>query len=588
MKQHHESCRKPKDKANRQGKARQKSHKADIDCRHGFPRPLVPKARFTEDGRIELPRASHWVNNYNPYFLAALRCNHDIKHMWGTDTNQMTVLVYMTNYMTKIQRNLLNTMPLVQVSDCFPVLKFGRCVKSPKKICLFWQAALEKWEKYKPKTQADNGWQARTVLVKVHNQLQRDVELSMQTVVSSLADYPERYVSHIPTMFIFKPFLDFIEADDQLRGHDEVYTSETATASTTSESFAVCGNGNNLSISNLRLDYAMRPDGLDNCSLYDFRMCWEKCKLKGNGSTARAAEDWTADAKDREMDEPVEPNQDDAASPICSPVFHFRKQHTQHTTFGMHFRYDHDSRIVVLKGPWVMSRRANESKFARQILLMFKPFRDVSELRKRTQTWVEALEEFEKTASARVKFYISNMEAIALRRSAWEADIAEKYPDTPVKPERRSSDVDDDSLHMADENENSCEDTDDDDSMNDAYGHCLLFDPSGPDQVSLSATYEAGLLAKVFDFTTAQAIRAPPDRHTDMHDEAESRADTWFRTPTTAESKKLDSWLDDVQRQRADILEGKAPGLRIPSWDPLVIHVLCYDVQAMMVRHWMR
>ena len=60
-----------------------------------------------------LRRLSHWINNFNPYFLAALRCNHD---MWGSDTHIMTVIVYMTNYMTKIQRRLLSTVMLVQVS----------------------------------------------------------------------------------------------------------------------------------------------------------------------------------------------------------------------------------------------------------------------------------------------------------------------------------------------------------------------------------------------------------------------------------------------------------------------------------------
>ena len=80
--------------AQAQGKA--KENDAEIDCRHGFPRPLIEKAHFASDGCIQLRRLSHWINNFNPYFLAALRCNHDIKHLWGTDTNIMTVVVYCT------------------------------------------------------------------------------------------------------------------------------------------------------------------------------------------------------------------------------------------------------------------------------------------------------------------------------------------------------------------------------------------------------------------------------------------------------------------------------------------------------------
>ena len=117
------------------------------------------------------------------------------------------------------------------------------------------------------------------MLMKVQNQLQRDVELSMQTVVSCLAGYPERYVSHSPATLCFKPFIDCIDADDQARGHVEILRPEDSLQGTpATESFSVQGHGKHVTVSNLRLDYALRPDGLDNCSLYDFRLCWEKCK----------------------------------------------------------------------------------------------------------------------------------------------------------------------------------------------------------------------------------------------------------------------------------------------------------------------
>jgi hypothetical protein len=134
MKNHHESCRKASDKEKLQKlrrKSKAKEREEEIDCRHGFPRPLVETAHFAGDGCIQLRRLSHWINNFNPYFLAALRCNHDIKHLWGTDTNIMTVVVYCTNYMTKVQRRLLSTVMLVQVrfqqaariTSCFSAAK---------------------------------------------------------------------------------------------------------------------------------------------------------------------------------------------------------------------------------------------------------------------------------------------------------------------------------------------------------------------------------------------------------------------------------------------------------------------------------
>jgi len=76
----------------------------------------VEQAQFTSDGRIALRRMSHWINGFNPWFLAALRCNHDIKHMWGNYVDQLAALFYMTNYMTKQNKKLLNMFPLIEAA----------------------------------------------------------------------------------------------------------------------------------------------------------------------------------------------------------------------------------------------------------------------------------------------------------------------------------------------------------------------------------------------------------------------------------------------------------------------------------------
>jgi hypothetical protein len=84
-------------------------------CRMGFPHALCSHAHFDEHGDIHLRRRDHWVNNFNPFWLLALRCNHDLKSMWGTGTKIMAALMYCTNYMSKLNKKLLNTLMLVQV-----------------------------------------------------------------------------------------------------------------------------------------------------------------------------------------------------------------------------------------------------------------------------------------------------------------------------------------------------------------------------------------------------------------------------------------------------------------------------------------
>lgn len=51
-------------------------------------------------------------------------------------------------------------------------------------------------------------------------------------------------------------------------------------------------------------------------------------------------------------------------------------------------------------------------KFAKIVLILFKPFSDISELRPDEMTWTEALRLFEENASARILRYIENIQAV--------------------------------------------------------------------------------------------------------------------------------------------------------------------------------
>ena len=171
----------------------------------------------------------------------------------------------------------------------------------------------------------------------------------------------------------------------------------------------------------------------------------------------------------------------------------------------------------------------------------------------------EALEEFEKTASPRIKFYINNLETIDERRSAWEADIASKHPDETVKRKERKP-ADDDSLDVPEEQDEYDIDSDgDEEDADETDANCLRFDPSNSSSSKhLTNTYEAGLLARVLDFTTADAVRAPSNRESGMPD-ADSdflRPGSWF---TQRDSDTVQAWSKEIVQQRADFLAGAKP-----------------------------
>ena len=127
----------------------------------------------------------------------------------------------------------------------------------------------------------------KIVIEMVHNQLQRDVELSLQTVVACLAGYPERYVSHIPVLLLLQPFVDWVESED---AKQELPELPVHPAHRDTESFGIMSGklAGQVTISNQRMDYCLRPAGLNGCCLYDFRMCWDKVNL----SKRHTARDW--------------------------------------------------------------------------------------------------------------------------------------------------------------------------------------------------------------------------------------------------------------------------------------------------------
>ena len=398
-------------------------------CRFGFPCPLCDKAHFDSEGNIVLRRRHHWCGSYNPWLLAALCCNHDIKTMWGHGTKHMAVIMYITNYVTKLQLRLLSQLPLVGSSvTWFREQRSKLLAATPEH-------------------------RSRALLLSVHLHLQRDIELSMQSVVHTLAGYQERYVSHKPVTLCTASFLSGLEQYDAERGifeceYDTPGDGVDGDSKKKSENFmlahhTVVQDGESKQdikqtfAWNQRLDYQLRPDGVDNCCVYDFFTCWSKRKRRTcSAALAQLADNDGDDAGEVDTlavdDEAPELEEIDAEA-----LFEFREGHPQRQQWGMQFRRDHASVIATIFGPMVHNRVRSASRFARNMLLLFKPFRDFGDLRADGQTWKEAFAEFELTAPPRIQRYINNFESLDNHKRAWETDMQQR--ELELQRERRSA-----------------------------------------------------------------------------------------------------------------------------------------------------
>ena len=84
------------------------------ECRFDYPRELVPKSRI-EGNVIKLKRTNEMINNYNPFLMTCVRCNHDIKFILSGKDGK-NIAFYVTNYATKSQLSTHNMVPLIAAS----------------------------------------------------------------------------------------------------------------------------------------------------------------------------------------------------------------------------------------------------------------------------------------------------------------------------------------------------------------------------------------------------------------------------------------------------------------------------------------
>ena len=275
-------------------------------CRFDKPGKLNEKPHFDSDGNAVLRRRHHWCGSYNPWLLAALRCNHDVTPMWGFGTRHMAVIMYITNYITKLNQKLLSQLPLIE-------------------------AAVKLFQKWKDPDQTAEQ-QSRSLLLKVHSHLQRDVELSLHSVVHTLAGFKERYVSHKPIKLCTTSFLSCLEQDDAQRGHFEC-EYELNTGASKYERFRVTHTQDARAfVSNQRLDYQFRPVTLDNCCLYDFICCWFKQKRPPASKTD------LAESVEPDEEQPDEQELADHFQALdVHGLFEFAKDHPQREEWGLKF-----------------------------------------------------------------------------------------------------------------------------------------------------------------------------------------------------------------------------------------------------------
>ena len=140
-------------------------------CRMRFPRKIVAESEIDAvTGTISMKRSHEWMNNFNEWIISACRSNMDIKFVWsGSDAKALAY--YVTDYVTKSSLSFHDSLALmVKVTKDFDK---------------------------KPSSLPDNIHErSRRLLLKMHNTIASQQELSGVQVASYILNFPDHYTTH--------------------------------------------------------------------------------------------------------------------------------------------------------------------------------------------------------------------------------------------------------------------------------------------------------------------------------------------------------------------------------------------------------
>jgi hypothetical protein len=374
----------------------------DLDENNYVPETVID----SNTGEITYRVLQGLINNYNPTILEAVRCNMDIKFI-GSGLSAKGILYYITDYITK----------------------------SPLKTEVGYaaiQKAIERlYEKIQEQPMSSSD-RARTLLVKCANQLVAKQQLSAPQVASYLCDYGDHYSSHrFKPLFwtSFESYVDKLTPPSNRGGstRSEQDTSGDATDEDWNEDVPL--DEEDLQQDEVLLgktdddrgletqpsqctDYLLRGKGFESISLWDFVAGVNKNSLRRMKCDSPTA--YQRLLYDEERDEDDEDDDDESSLiPSRSSVKNFFLQnHPQSKSHALHSRR---IRLVPVPiGPALPRRDRPDmyERYCKLMLIFFKPWRNLSDLKEGQDTWELAFNNFRDSAEERVLRVIENMQRL--------------------------------------------------------------------------------------------------------------------------------------------------------------------------------
>jgi hypothetical protein len=403
-----------------------------------------------ETGELCLRCLDGLVNNFNAIILAAIRCNMDLKFI-GSGASAKAILYYITDYIMKTQLKSHVAFAALELA----VRKLGDYDPLADDITVRAKRMLQKCAYAMISHQELSGQQVCSYLMGfgdhyTSHSYRNLYWTSFENFVNGQDPSPECYSSVNETSVNLKPHLEDsgddsliredgdpnfdISHDDQPGEHetvpnDSIVDDTLETEHAEDVTITMTRSGHIAPKASQVADYLFRSEDLDDVCLWD---CIAQVEKVSKASLRTFTKDSHDDDDDDDDESDPSSDHDDCGDVTIDGVYdelsgmsellrslsrkrprlEFLCQHLEVATHVLRVRSPRKHFVPVPVGPAIPRRDREEvnARYCRLMLVFFKPWRCVSDLRTPGQSWQDSFNEYLENAPIRFKKLMDNMQ----------------------------------------------------------------------------------------------------------------------------------------------------------------------------------
>lgn len=393
--QHRATCYK-----NWRGPPNPKKCRFELDTENIVRNTIVDPAT----GELTLRKLDGMVANFNATMLKAIRCNMDIKFL-GSGADAKAVIYYITDYISKSQ---------LKTHVAYATLEL----------------AIKKLGEFDP-LEDNVSISAKKLLIKCCNAMIGLQELSAPQVSSYLLGFNDHYTSHSFKQLFWKAFETHLERKSPSPECYPTSKYQPAVIPSIDDDTVVEENGvmMHMNEDEIRIeldkdrflvpkgdqvaDYIYRGRKLECLNLWDFISQIEKVRKRKQEPTdfLNSINECESDLDEEKNDNEnlLDENDDDVMTDVLEeghtvlsltsdsrPTCKFLNDHVEQASHILRVRQPTQRAVPVLIGPALPRRNVetHAAQYSHAMLLLFKPWREVSDLRAAGESWEIAFEAF--------------------------------------------------------------------------------------------------------------------------------------------------------------------------------------------------